>query len=85
MPEPNLPPLIVNIDKNKIEGLINVEELKALMPELPEVTRQKLKEKYGLPMELILQLVVSNNLLIKVIEYVSLLLKNLLVNLLMYD
>ncbi|XP_073976366.1 glutamyl-tRNA(Gln) amidotransferase subunit B, mitochondrial isoform X2 [Rhodnius prolixus] len=71
MPEPNLPPLRVNIDKNKIEGLINVEELKALLPELPEVTRQKLKEKYGLPMELILQLVNEETLLLLFVDIMS--------------
>ncbi|KAK9499263.1 hypothetical protein O3M35_002332 [Rhynocoris fuscipes] len=63
MPEPNLPPLRINIGKENIKGLINVEEIRENLPELPEITREKLKEKYNLPMDLIINLVNEEKLL----------------------
>lgn len=47
MPEPNLPPLYLHIDKNMENkyNLINVPFLKEQLPELPEQIHKKLEDK----------------------------------------
>lgn len=47
MPEPNLPPLHVALGP-VFGGLVSVEEVKVKIPELPEQTRTRLREQYGL-------------------------------------
>ncbi|XP_066156732.1 glutamyl-tRNA(Gln) amidotransferase subunit B, mitochondrial [Euwallacea fornicatus] len=47
MPEPNLPPLHVSMGPVS-GGKINADEIKSRMPELPEQTRTRLKEEFGL-------------------------------------
>lgn len=50
MPEPNLPPLRLHLDRNveNKNNLVDVPFLKDQLPELPEQTRAKLKEKYDI-------------------------------------
>lgn len=62
MPESNLPPLYLHTDGSKENkyGLIDVTYLATQIPELPQETRQKLKDKYNLPMPLVLVLVVNS-------------------------
>lgn len=59
MPEPNLPPLRLNVTGIQGETQVNVSTLKSSIPELPAETRELLKINYGLRDELIFQLVVS--------------------------
>lgn len=47
MPEPNLPPLHVALGP-VFGGSVSVEEIKVKIPELPEQTRTRLREQYGL-------------------------------------
>nr|CAD7399982.1 unnamed protein product [Timema poppensis] len=65
MPEPNLPPLrVVNDGETSADlSLVNVNELKTRLPELPAETRQKLGEQFRLPAESIIILVNENLLL----------------------
>ncbi|CAG2067596.1 unnamed protein product, partial [Timema podura] len=51
MPEPNLPPLrVVNDGETSADlSLVNVNELKTQLPELPAETRRKLGEQFCLP------------------------------------
>ena len=64
MPEPNLPPLIV-YDNESVKGApsvdtaVNIDELRARLPELPEAQRQRLMDDYGIKMESAIKLVVS--------------------------
>uniref|UniRef100_A0A0A9YG45 Glutamyl-tRNA(Gln) amidotransferase subunit B, mitochondrial n=1 Tax=Lygus hesperus TaxID=30085 RepID=A0A0A9YG45_LYGHE len=62
MPEPNLPPLRVNLSSSE-SSLISVQELSASLPELPGETRNRLKETYGLSPEMINNLVNEDQLL----------------------
>lgn len=58
MPEPNLPPLRVNIKtKEDNEDVISVPLIKEKIPELPEESRTKLITKYELRPEIAVQLV----------------------------
>lgn len=61
MPEPNLPPLHVNLKpgSRSTEDLISVPALSEEIPELPEHTRQRLMEYYKLNAETAIILVVS--------------------------
>lgn len=62
MPEPNLPPLHVNVEGNidTINNkLLNVSKLRLTLPELPEQTRQNLVQEYNLASEIGIILVVS--------------------------
>lgn len=60
MPEPNLPPLHVNVNEQETRNdMINVREIRMAIPELPEETRAKLCEHFGLPLESAVVLVVS--------------------------
>nr|CAD7567611.1 unnamed protein product [Timema californicum] len=65
MPEPNLPPLrVVNDGETSADlSLVNVNELKTRLPELPAETRQKLGEQFRLPAESVIILVNENLLL----------------------
>lgn len=57
MPEPNLPPL--HLSMGPIEkGCVSVDALRASLPELPEETRNKLHQDFGLTMEQAIILVV---------------------------
>lgn len=53
MPEPNLPPLHLNLDGEKTHqtGLIDVNDLIKNLPEMPEDTRRNLVEFYKLSEE----------------------------------
>ncbi|XP_045777510.1 glutamyl-tRNA(Gln) amidotransferase subunit B, mitochondrial [Maniola jurtina] len=58
MPEPNLPPLRVNLStKEDTQDVISVPLVKDKIPELPEQTRRKLVEQYELKPEASIQLV----------------------------
>lgn len=60
MPEPNLPPLHVNTNEEETRtDMINVRDVRMEIPELPEETRQKLCEQFGLALEAAVVLVVS--------------------------
>ncbi|XP_018420648.1 PREDICTED: glutamyl-tRNA(Gln) amidotransferase subunit B, mitochondrial [Nanorana parkeri] len=53
MPEPNLPPLILYDSKtlpNNVDSaqVINIDLIKEMLPELPNVTRERLVEEYGI-------------------------------------
>lgn len=71
MPEPNLPPLWLNLGSKLSKELINVSSLKSSIPELPEETREKLKSVYGLSTILVLQLVSEEKLLKLFMEVVK--------------
>lgn len=60
MPEPNLPPLHLNLIGNRHhrEQLIDVNYIKDNLPELPETTRQSLVNEYGLSLDTSIILVV---------------------------
>lgn len=55
MPEPNLPPLRLHIhrDVKNENNLIDVPYLQDQLPEMPEETRQKLKEKFSISQDYI--------------------------------
>lgn len=58
MPEPNLPPLRVNLNtKEDHQDIISVPLVKDTIPELPETTRTRLIEKFRLRPESAIQLV----------------------------
>jgi len=61
MPEPNLPPLHVNLrpGSKSTEDLLSVAALSEEIPELPEDTRQRLMEQYNLNAETAIILVVG--------------------------
>lgn len=70
MPEPNLPPLYVNVkNSNNIPGLIDVCSIEQSLPELPEETRQKLTAEYTLTPEIAVILTVNYLCLINVQLY----------------
>lgn len=50
MPEPNLPPLHIAMGPVQ-QGCVNADDLRKRIPELPEETRTRLKENYGLTPE----------------------------------
>lgn len=62
MPEPNLPPLYLNVNNchSHIPGLIDVSSIEKSLPELPEQTRQKLIAEYSLTQEIAVILTVCN-------------------------
>ena len=50
MPEPNLPPL--HLAMGPVEhGCVNVDDLRKSLPELPEETRSRLRDDFGLNLE----------------------------------
>ncbi|XP_058812052.1 glutamyl-tRNA(Gln) amidotransferase subunit B, mitochondrial [Topomyia yanbarensis] len=58
MPEPNLPPLHVNVEGIQSENdTIDVQQIKTRLPELPEETRKKLVEVHNLTPEMAIILV----------------------------
>lgn len=59
MPEPNLPPLRLNVNGDKSSELIDVEVIRQSLPELPEQTRNNLVEQHDLRLETAAILVVS--------------------------
>lgn len=59
MPEPNLPPLRLNVGDDQSSKLINVEAIRKSQPELPEQTRNNLVEQHSLRLETAFILVVS--------------------------
>ncbi|XP_069686589.1 glutamyl-tRNA(Gln) amidotransferase subunit B, mitochondrial [Periplaneta americana] len=66
MPEPNLPPLRLQIDENAVkknEDLISVPSLRKLLPELPSETREMLTKEYGISPESAIILVKEDVLL----------------------
>lgn len=59
MPEPNLPPLHLNMTGNSNEpDLIDVLALQGSLPELPEETRQKLMANFNLSQDIAIILMV---------------------------
>jgi len=66
MPEPNLPPLklytteTVPVDVLS-QQIVNVDELRAQLPELPSAQRARLQQTYGLSLEHSTVLVVSQS------------------------
>lgn len=62
MPEPNLPPLHVAMGPIN-RGCVNVDDLKKSLPELPEGTRCRLRENFGLTLEQSIILVNESSLL----------------------
>ncbi|KAG4071605.1 hypothetical protein HA402_011759 [Bradysia odoriphaga] len=63
MPEPNLPPLRLNIIDDQPSELISVERIRKSLPELPAQTRNNLIEEHGLRQETAAVLVNENSLL----------------------
>ncbi|XP_075227197.1 glutamyl-tRNA(Gln) amidotransferase subunit B, mitochondrial isoform X2 [Lycorma delicatula] len=65
MPEPNLPPLHINVSNKETnrKNIINVIDIKRLIPELPEETRNKLTSKYNLLPQIVMILVDEERLL----------------------
>lgn len=60
MPEPNLPPLHINLTgQPNLPSLINVPDIRSTLPELPEETRQKLSADYNLPHDIAVILMVN--------------------------
>lgn len=65
MPEPNLPPLIVYEDNASLPAgvdarqVVVVQEIKAALPELPGVKRERLVQTHGILPEHSFTLVVS--------------------------
>lgn len=61
MPEPNLPPLRLNLNENdqNQKKLISVSEIAKKIPELPEQTRRRLMDNYKLNSETAIILVVK--------------------------
>lgn len=64
MPEPNLPPLHLNLSDQISEDFINVCALKREIPALPEDTRQLLVHERNLTQEIAIILVVNIHLII---------------------
>lgn len=60
MPEPNLPPLRLNVKNDKSSDLIDVEMIRKSLPELPEQTRTNLVNQRDLRHETAVILVVSS-------------------------
>lgn len=61
MPEPNLPPLHIHVNsslENKY-NLVDAVFLKTQIPEMPQKTRDKLVDEYGVHKALVIVLVVS--------------------------
>lgn len=58
MPEPNLPPLRLNVQGDPSSALINVVTIRQALPELPRQTRDKLVEQHGLRSDTAVRLVV---------------------------
>lgn len=72
MPEPNLPPLRVNLNTNEdTQDVISVPLIKETIPELPEDSRRKLIEEYDLREIAAIQLVNEPALLKYFYELVS--------------
>lgn len=71
MPEPNLPPLHLNItgEKDSRKGLLNVLEIQKTIPELPKETRQRLINEFELKAETVIVLV-NENILLQYFEYI---------------
>ncbi|KAJ6640571.1 Glutamyl-tRNA(Gln) amidotransferase subunit B, mitochondrial [Pseudolycoriella hygida] len=63
MPEPNLPPLRLNVADDQTSALINVERLRKTLPELPEQLRNNLVTQYALRLETAIILVNQSGLL----------------------
>lgn len=63
LPEPNLPPLVLYTDKTLpdscLGNVVNIDQVKRCMPELPEETRQRLQKNYKISLEQSVILVVS--------------------------
>ena len=63
MPEPNLPPLIL-YDSNTINkashnsSIVNIDEVRGQLPELPEAKRRRLVVDYGIRLDSAVKLVV---------------------------
>lgn len=61
MPEPNLPPLHLNVTGSSNEpDLIDVIAIQRSLPEMPEETRQKLMENFNLSQDVAVILMVSS-------------------------
>lgn len=64
MPEPNLPPLVL-YDATSLpsdadsQQVINIDQLRDMLPELPSETRERLVQQYGMLPEHSFTLVVS--------------------------
>jgi aspartyl-tRNA(Asn)/glutamyl-tRNA(Gln) amidotransferase subunit B len=53
MPEPNLPPLVLYDTSSLPAGVdsqqvINIDQIRDTLPELPSVTRERLVQQYGM-------------------------------------
>jgi hypothetical protein len=64
MPEPNLPPLVLYDDTSLPRGadsqqVINIDQLRDMLPELPSATRERLVQQYGMLPEHSFALLVS--------------------------
>lgn len=60
MPEPNLPPLHLNMGDTPISGMINVQEIQKTLPELPQQTRQNLIDNFQLSQDIAAILLVNH-------------------------
>lgn len=68
MPEPNLPSLHVAIGPIN-RGVVNADKLKEIIPELPEQTRQRLRNDLGLTSEQSIILVVNKLICCGVVQF----------------
>lgn len=60
MPEPNLPPLYLNVTGSSNEpDLIDVIAIQRSLPEMPEETREKLMANFNLTQDIAVILMVS--------------------------
>lgn len=57
MPEPNLPPLHIGIGPIE-RGCVHVDDLKKIIPEMPDEIRERLIRENGLTLEQSIRLVV---------------------------
>lgn len=71
MPEPNLPPLHLNMGESPVAGMVNVQELHRSLPELPQETRQKLIDNFDLTQDIAAILLVSYKTIFK-LQFVNL-------------
>ena len=65
MPEPNLPPLVIYTNETLPrqtgvhEKVVNIDEVRQQLPEIPDQTRQRLQHQYNFSLGQTLILVVS--------------------------
>lgn len=67
MPEPNLPPLFLSKGPH-FKNDVSIDEIEKQLPELPQETRMKLRDNFGLTAMQAVILVVSVHILNPILE-----------------